>query len=144
MFYFIIDKINPNYLSLKGERAMPRVIHFELPSTNLAASRKFYENVFGWTLTKWEGPTEYWLVSTGEADKPGINGALGGAANDMKGTVNTVDVDDLDEAIRKAETNGGQVIMPKNEIPGVGWLAYVREPGGAVLGMIQSIPGAMM
>jgi predicted enzyme related to lactoylglutathione lyase len=87
---------------------------------------------------------EYWLIATGAAGTPGIDGGLGGAANEFKGTVNTVEVSDLDETIRKAEANGGQVIMPKDEIPGVGWLAYVREPGGAVLGMIQNLPNSRM
>jgi uncharacterized protein len=123
---------------------MARVVHVEVPTTDLAASRKFYENVLGWKLTKWEGPIEYWLVSTGDPAAPGIDGALGGAANEFKATVNTVDVDDLDEVIKKVEANGGQVIMPKDEIPGVGWLAYVKEPGGAVLGLMQALPGAQM
>jgi predicted enzyme related to lactoylglutathione lyase len=123
---------------------MARVVHFEVPTMDLEASRKFYENVLGWKLTKWEGPIEYWLVSTGDPATPGIDGALGGAANEFKATVNTVDVDDLDAVIKKVEANGGQVIMPKDEIPGVGWLAYVKEPGGAVLGLMQALPGAQM
>ena len=123
---------------------MSRVVHFEIPSADLAASRKFYENVLGWELTKWEGPMDYWLVSTGEPDTPGINGGLGGAANEFHATVNTVDVDNLDEVIEKVIANGGQVVMPKDEIPGVGWLAYIKEPGGAVLGLMQALPGARM
>ena len=123
---------------------MSRVVHFELPSTDVATSRKFYETVFGWKLTKYGGPMDYWLISTGAPDTPGIDGGLGGAANELKGTVNTVDVANLDETIQKVVANGGQVIMPKEEIPGVGWLAYVREPGGAVLGVIQAFPDARM
>jgi predicted enzyme related to lactoylglutathione lyase len=123
---------------------MSRVVHFEVPTTDSEASRKFYEDVLGWKFTKWEGPMEYWLIATGAAGTPGIDGGLGGAANEFKGTVNTVEVSDLDETIKKAEANGGQVIMPKDEIPGVGWLAYVREPGGAVLGMIQNLPNSRM
>lgn len=79
---------------------MSRVVHFELPSTDTEASRKFYENVFGWKLTKFDAPVEYWLIKTGEPGTPGIDGGLGGAANELKGTVNTVDVVDLDEAIK--------------------------------------------
>ena len=121
-----------------------RVVHFELPTDDAAASRKFYENVFGWTFTQYGGPMEYWLAKTGEPGTPGIDGALGGPANEVKGTVNTVGVDDLDEALQKVVENGGQVFSPKDEVPGVGWVAYIREPGGALLGMFQSLPGAML
>lgn len=124
---------------------MARVTHFELPTSDSAASRKFYESVFGWQFTKWgDGGMEYWLIKTGETGTPGIDGGLGGAANDLKGTVNTVEVDNIDEALQKAEALGGQVIMPKDEIPGVGLLAYVREPGGAVVGIFQDLPHSGM
>ena len=45
---------------------MGRVVHFEVPTNDIAASRKYYENVFGWKLTQWPGPMEYWLITTGE------------------------------------------------------------------------------
>jgi hypothetical protein len=35
-------------------------------------------------------------------------------------------------------------ISDLNEIPGVGWVAYVREPGADVLGIFQAMPGGMM
>ena len=123
---------------------MATIVHFEMPSTDPAASRTFYENVFAWRLSRWEGPMEYWLISTTEPGAPGVNGALGGAANEFKATVNTIGVENLDETLAKVLANGGQIIMPKDEIPGVGWLAYVREPGGAVMGVIQPAPGANM
>ncbi len=123
---------------------MSRVVHFELPSTDMATSRRFYENVYGWKLTKYDAPVDYWLITTGAPGTSRIDGGLGGAANELNGTVNTVDVVDLDEAIKKVEANGGQMVAPKDEIPGVGWLAYVREPGGALLGLIQSHPDARM
>jgi len=123
---------------------MSRVIHFEVPTTDSAASVKFYENVLGWKITPWQGPSEYFLVETGAASEPGINGGLGGAANEFKGTVNTVGVDDIDAVLKKVLEYGGQIVMPKDEIPGVGFLAYVREPGGAVMGIIQSLPGSGM
>ena len=123
---------------------MSRVIHFEVPTSDSAASVKFYENVLGWKITRWEGPMEYYLVETGPDGEPGINGGLGGAANEFKGTVNTVGVDDIDAVLKKVIENGGQIVMPRDEIPGVGLLAYVREPGGAVIGLMQSFPGSGM
>jgi uncharacterized protein len=123
---------------------MNRIIHFEIPSADLATSRKFYEYVFGWKFTRYDGRTEYWLVNTGPTDTPGINGGLGGVANDFKATVNTVGVDNMEESIKKVESNGGQVVYPVSEIPGMGRLAYIREPGGAVVGLFQTLPGAQM
>jgi uncharacterized protein len=118
---------------------MSRVIHFELPSTDYSASQTFYETVFGWKFTQYAG-MDYWLISTGEPGAPGIDGALGGAATGMKATVVTIDVANIDESMRQIEASGGQLLSPKNEIPGVGWMAYFREPGGTVLGVFQASP----
>ena len=45
---------------------MPRVQHFEISADDPEKVAAFYEKVFGWKITKWEGPVEYWLASTGE------------------------------------------------------------------------------
>ncbi|MRR10483.1 VOC family protein, partial [bacterium] len=121
-----------------------RIVHFELPSTNFAASVKFYENVLGWRIEKYEGPMEYYMVYTGENNEPGINGAIGGPAIDYKGTVNTADVANIDETLKKVVANGGKIVIPKQEIPNVGVVAYIQEPGGAILGVIQQFPNAGM
>jgi uncharacterized protein len=53
---------------------MSRVNHFEIYTENPEAVRPFYENVFGWKFSKFEGgPIEYWLVTTGDDNEPGIN-----------------------------------------------------------------------
>jgi len=65
---------------------------------------------------------------------------LGGAANEFKATVNTIEVEDIDQLLKKVVENGGEIVMPKDEIPSVGYLAYFREPGGAVLGVMQPLP----
>ena len=44
---------------------MPRVIHFDLPADDVGRAKDFYEKVFGWSFSKYAGPMEYWLVSTG-------------------------------------------------------------------------------
>lgn len=53
---------------------MPRVQHFEISANDPEKVASFYEKVFGWKVTKWEGPVEYWLVETGETEEPGIDG----------------------------------------------------------------------
>ena len=55
---------------------MSRVVHFEIHATNPEPLVAFYTSLFGWTITKWDGPMDYYLISTGPAEKPGINGGL--------------------------------------------------------------------
>ncbi|MFY9710328.1 MAG: VOC family protein, partial [Candidatus Cybelea sp.] len=68
---------------------MARVNHFEIHSADPQAAAKFYTDVFGWKISKWDGPMDYWLVSTGEG--PGIDGGIvprRGAAPDSGAAVN--------------------------------------------------------
>jgi predicted enzyme related to lactoylglutathione lyase len=79
---------------------MPRVIHFEVHADKPERAVKFYEDAFGWKVKKWEGPVDYWLVTTGEDKHPRINGAIMQRVN--KGTVyNMIDVPSVDEFIKK-------------------------------------------
>ena len=58
------------------ENKVRRIVHFELPADDPKRAITFYEKVFGWTITKWEGPKDYWLVVTGPDEEPGINGVI--------------------------------------------------------------------
>ena len=55
---------------------MNKVIHFELSVEDPGRTTKFYSDVFGWKAFKWEGPMDYWLVSTGPENEAGIDGAF--------------------------------------------------------------------
>jgi predicted enzyme related to lactoylglutathione lyase len=92
---------------------MPRVIHFEIHAGDPDRAIKFYKNLFDWTFQKWEGPMEYWLVTTGPNDQPGINGGLLRRQGEIDGQaviayVCTIDVDDIDASLKTAEANGAR------------------------------------
>ncbi len=116
---------------------MPRVIHFELPADDPNRAVKFYSDVFGWRFQKWEGPTDYWLITTG-GDGPGINGGMLRRPHPGAGTVNTLDVSSVDESCKAVEQKGGKIVMPKMAVPGVGYLAYGQDPEGNIFGMMQA------
>jgi predicted enzyme related to lactoylglutathione lyase len=124
---------------------MPRVVHFELPVEDPERASKFYGAVFGWAIQKWDGPQEYWLVTTGAKETPGIDGGLmrANAEFPARTPINTIDVPAIDEYIAKVEAAGGKVIMPKTAIPGVGQFAYCADTEGVVFGMMEfEKPGA--
>ena len=116
---------------------MNRFTHFEFATDDLEKTAAFYRAVFGWKVEKWEGPVTYWQVTSGDASTPGINGGLMFTGGNFIGTVNTVEVADIDAAIAKVLANGGQISMPKGPIPGVGWLAYFKDNAGIMVGLHQ-------
>ena len=91
---------------------MPRPIHFEIPADQPERAMAFYQQVFGWRFQKWEGPMPYWLVRTG-GEGPGIDGGLLARQHPGQGTVNTVDVPNCEEFVRRIESAGGRTVMPK-------------------------------
>ena len=48
----------------------------------------------------------------------------------------------MDEYLKKAQSNGGSVAVPKMPIPGVGWLAYCKDTEGNIFGLMQADPKA--
>lgn len=128
---------------------MPRVIHFEIHAENPERAIQFYQSLFGWQITKWDSPVDYWLITTGPADQPGINGGLlprrGPGPVEMQAVssyVCTVDVPSVDEALKTITARGGSIALPKMPVPGVGWLAYGKDTEGNIFGVMQNDPTA--
>ena len=128
---------------------MPRVSHFEIHADDPERAIKFYSGLFGWEFQKWDGPMPYWLIKTGPDSEPGINGGLmkrmGPPPGDMQPVnayVCTTAVPDLDARLAKALGSGGTLALAKMPVPGVGWLAYAKDPEGNIFGVIQNDPQA--
>lgn len=131
---------------------MNRVVHFEIGADDLGRAIAFYQNVFRWTIKKWEGVNaDYWLIATGPKQEPGIDGGLvkreiPGAGDRFSAYLCTIAVDNIDEMSKKIADNGGLIVKPKYEIMGVGWLAYCKDTEGNLFNIMQSSmpPGATM
>lgn len=57
---------------------------------------------------------------------------------DTPSPVLVIDVDAIDEALGKIEREGGSVVRPRTEIPGMGAFAYFKDPDGNVLGLFET------
>lgn len=107
--------------------------HFELQSEDPQATRQFFETVFGWTFQE-RPETNYTLVKT-----PSIGGGLLKAEGTPPGVTNYIHVKDIDRALEKVTAEGGEVIMPKDEVPEAGFFAVFRAPGNIVQGLWQEV-----
>ena len=85
------------------------IVHVELSSTNLPASRKFLEGVFGWKFKKEAmGDMEYWTFEA--AGGPG-GGLMAPMAGMPPSTMNYVLVKSVDESVKKITAHGGKITM---------------------------------
>jgi uncharacterized protein len=121
---------------------MPRPIHFEIPAENPERAIEFYSKVFGWKFSKWDGPMDYWLISTGQSPEPGIDGGLMPRRHPNQPCANTIGVENLDRMIESVLSSGGSIALPKMPVPGIGWLAYCKDTEGHIFGMMQNDPSA--
>lgn len=118
---------------------MSRVVHFEIPANDTGVITKFFGDVFGWEFQKW-GDQDYHLTSAGDQEAPGIGGAIIKRDQPNQVVTNTIGVSSIDDMIPVIEKNGGTVVVPKQAIGEMGFLAYFTDPEGQMHGLWESVP----
>lgn len=114
---------------------------FEIGTKDLDKSKKFYEAVFDWDLKKDEHFPDMEMIETGERPQ----GAIFKGPPEMPLAVNVYfQVDSVDETIGKVTGAGGSIIMPKTEIPMVGWFAVFLDTEGVAVSIFEPNPDSQM
>ena len=119
------------------------IVHFEIPAKNAEKLKKFYSDLFGWKIEKAPGPVEYWLIETVPVDekmmplRPGVNGGMYKKERGDQKQVNYFSVESVDQYIEKIKKTGGKIIMPKQEVMDVGWIAVAEDPEGNQFAILQ-------
>jgi predicted enzyme related to lactoylglutathione lyase len=122
------------------------IVHFEIPADNPERAAKFYRELFGWDIQRFEGSSEgmeyrdkdfeYWMVKTvptdasGRPTEPGVNGGLMRRMYPNQPSINYINVESVDDFVRKAERLGAKVLMGKSPVPGMGWFAQLHDTEG--------------
>ncbi|MCX6656525.1 MAG: VOC family protein [Candidatus Bathyarchaeota archaeon] len=122
----------------------PTIIHFEIPAEDVDKLKSFYENLFRWKIVKTPGDfMEYWVIQTvptndqGMPMRPGVNGGMYKKQSESNIPINYIRVEDIDRALIKVVKLGGKVTMGKQEVPGIGYVAQIRDPEGNPIAMIH-------
>ena len=124
---------------------MATVVHFEIPADDVARARKFYGELFGWKIEKFTGdtPMEYWMINTGrEEGQMGVDGGMLKREMPQQHTIMYIDVPSVDEATAKVKSLGGQLVVPKMAIPGMGYFAVCLDPENNGFGLWENNPQA--
>jgi len=120
-----------------------RVVHFEIPFDDGDRARSFYREVFGWQLMDVPGMS-YTLATTGPtgdegATEPGfINGGMLRRQNPNDTPIMVIEVDDIEVALAKIESLGGQTLLGRQQVGEMGWAAYFKDVEGNSMGLWQS------
>ena len=119
------------------------IVHFEIPANDVEKLRKFYTHLFGWKIKKSPGPIPYWLIETVPTDEKGtplrlgVNGGMYKKDSHELKPVNYISVESIDEYVEKIKALGGTIVQPKQEVPGVGWIAVALDPEGNQFAILQ-------
>lgn len=110
------------------------VVHFAIHADDIQRAKRFYEETFGWHFQAW-GPPDFFLISTGTDEDPGIHGALQrreepATSGGMTGYECTIAVDDLASIRDAIVRHGGIIDLEPFEIPEVGRLIRFRDTEG--------------
>jgi len=119
------------------------IVHFEIPAKDVEKLRKFYSSLFGWKIEKMPGPMEYWNIETVPVDKtgmpirPGLNGGMLKKESPEQVPLMYIAVESVDEYSKKIKALGGKIVIPKQEVPGIGWWALGTDPEGNNVAIFQ-------
>lgn len=114
---------------------MATFVHIDVPTDDLARSKKFYEGLFGWKFEKPFPEMDYYLFETRDLEgNEGIRGGMGLRGEAEQRITGYIGVPSVTEYAEKIEKAGGQVLnqMP---VPGWGYLAICLDTEGNVFGI---------
>ncbi len=105
------------------------IVHVEISAMDPAAASKFYHDVFGWKIEA--NPQYNYYLFTAEGGPGGGFVMVGEQTNTKPGDILPhIGTDDIDDSLEKVKQAGGTVMLPKTEIPGIGWYAIFTDPTG--------------
>src|SRR2546427_2546017 len=114
---------------------MDKVVHFEIPVDDESRAKEFYGSIFEWDLNDADmgGGVTYTTVGTVATDEkmlpkePGaINGGIMKRSSDTPSPVITIQVDSIDDTLKKVEAGGGKTGQPRTEIPNMDAVGYFK------------------
>ena len=113
----------------------------ELVTRDVEKAKKFYGDTIGWTFDGMPMPDgTYWVAKMG--DQP-VGGLFPIAGPQWEGVpehwMSYLAVDDVDARVKKATATGAKLMRPAFDVPGVGRIAILTEPGGAGVGWITPV-----
>jgi uncharacterized protein len=132
-------RIDTSGMSFSQEPLLGKVVWNDLITEDLDAARRFYGGLFGWKFE--DSPLlgqKYVLARAGNVYVAGLVPVeRRGDGSKLSRWVPYVSVDNVDSAVVRAKTGGAKVAVDPREV-GIGRVAAIIDPEGAVIGLARS------
>jgi len=121
-------------------------VWYELLTGDVAAAKRFYDAVVGWDIEPQSGMPgmDYRMIRRSDGGNAGGGVMAIDEAMRSHGArpvwLGYLSVDDVDATVVAVQADGGTVMMPPWEVPGVGRMAMVTDPQGAPFYVMRPIP----
>ncbi len=111
-----------------------KIVHIEIPFTDLNQAKEFYENVFDWEVTITTGYDDYAFFKDAE---DGIGGAFQKSDKPIEeGTILYISVDDIPKILTDIDAAGGKKIKDKTKISDEhGYYGMFKDSCGNLMGL---------
>lgn len=106
------------------------VVHAETRSDNPDATRKFYAELFGWTVASEGAFPGYTFIDTGVDGSPYV--AISPRQGPEDEVLFFVVVEDVPATLKKAQELGGEIVQPAQEVPGTSFGVFADTQGHKV------------
>ncbi len=107
----------------------------ELMTRDRERDKKFYSEALGWSFEGMPMPNgTYWVAKVGDRPVGGLFPLSPQYDRVPESWMSYIAVDDVDARVKKAQALGAELMKPIFDIPGVGRIAVLTEPGGAAIG----------
>lgn len=110
------------------------ITHIDIPVTDTDQARRFYGELFGWRIKEMPGFEGYPMW---QAPNKVSGGGLAPRSEGFTQPRSYVEVDSIEEALAKAEANGGCVVVSKQPINETSWWAVFEDPFGNQIGLFE-------
>lgn len=116
------------------------IVHLEIPASDMAKAGAFYSTVFGWKIET-DATYNYMQFQAeggpgGGFVKPGEGMGIHYKSDSLLVYIGT---DDIDASLKQVEAHGGKTVLPKTEIPNIGWFGIFTDPTGNHVALYTSI-----
>jgi len=116
---------------------MYRITQFDVPTTISVNSMVFYNQVFGWTFQPSVHPKK-WTARTESEENQFFSNPFIRNNTSAQALTKAVSVRNVDQTLFNIKKEGGQIVVPKFAVPGIGWMAYFKDLEQNVMGIIQT------